>query len=280
MTKLYEISVKNTKISSNFEMIYFFKTKKVKEIFIFVPCFNYKKEAIKYFANCFNNKDVMFVSFPFEPFHNKLHTLSDNEISKYLLKIVKWCWKNYPDSRIYLLSESWAAGPAITFFKKHHYYIEKLIMWNFPNGTTYEKILKWHKPKNKMEVRVFEKKYIFINGYWYEREILKLSTEKYVEKLLTFNLLTVKKFHQQYLKKSALLFEKTWNELINITPPNKIHIIESLDNYIHADKVKYFYDHWKDNISFIKGHHFMLMNVFENKNLFEELERIVYGESK
>lgn len=280
MTKMHEISLKETVLNFEVTVQYFLKSDKVEELFIYVPCFNYKKETIKYFYDCFENKNCAFVSFDYESFHKYELELTPENISKNIESIVRWVIQNFPQTKIYLLAESWACGPALEYFKKNNHKLDKLILWNFPSGSEYQRILKWYKPKNTMEVKAFEKKYIFINGYWYEKEILNLSTDKYVEKLLTFNLLKVNDQFKGYFRKSEKMFKKYWTYLLNTEHMNKIHLIESKNNYLHSNYVKEFYGMWKNNISFIEGHHFLITNLFENKNLFKELERIVYGNKK
>lgn len=267
-TSLIEIN-----LLSDLKIFSFSSSENVKKVFLYIPCFNYRKDAVKFFSNSFKTKDYAFVSFDFNELDRNEMGISNERLVRYINYILVWIKKIFPEAQIILLAESWSGIIATNVYKKYKKKIAKMVIWNLPSGDEYKKIIA---PYTYEDAKKSKIKYICIKNHIYNKKITELSLPGYVEKLFDFDLLISSNIQNKHLKDSNEMFEETWNYLVNNCDHQKIFLIESKQNIIHSKYVPIFYNCWMDNISFIDGHHFLLMNLEENKKLFNEIERVVY----
>lgn len=260
-------------VLSDLKVYYFSESKNIDKVFLYIPCFNYNKDVIKFFSNCFEKKDYAFVTFDiFELDQNEM-SIALERLIKYINHILVWIKKHFNNPKIYLLAESWAGAIASLILDKFSKKIEKMIIWNLPSGEEYEKTVSIYNYEiaKKEDIDLIKVKQNFFN-----KKILTLSSPKLIEKLFKFDLLKISHFQYKHLKDSQVVFDWAWKFLINSRDISKIFLIESTNNVLCSKYVQTFCDSWLNNISFIEGHHMILMNFDENKNLFKKIEEVVY----
>lgn len=247
------------------------------KVCIFIPCFNYKKDVIKFFEPlCDKIDSSIFISFDILGFYEKKNKITYAKYVKKIIDFVKWSKKNIKNTPIYLLAESWACAIAIMILEKKPNYIKKAILWNFPSGNKYKNLFKFSKrdylvANNKKE---FNNKQKIDYFRFCSLKLKELSINHYIDKILKFNLLNVDHTFKYFFKYSERIFEKAWFKILNDDSLyNKIHLIETRYNSLKSDYVYDLYKKDSDLISFIKGHHLVLMCIHENEELFEEIEK-------
>lgn len=265
------------KIDQKTKIRFFIKGKRIENTFLYVPCFNYKKEVFDYFNNCFLKRDnFLFITFECEEIHRRKLIWKLNDFTKTLLKTVRWIENNTFDSKIIILAESWACSIAVNLFKTFRNKFDRLVIWNFPSYEKYKKTLKEKEFLNTLTIKWKGKKIHIFNGKKIDSNVYFLSSPIYVKKFIKFNLIKFNKKYKSYFDSSEEMFLDSWMYLLN-EKHNNVYLLESKNNVLKSENISDFANMFPESFKFIEGHHLLLMNKYQNKNLFKELENIIYA---